>query len=982
MADDNLIYDFDRSLIENIFVSPADFNTKVSTLANNSLSIYHHNIRGCRTNFDHFKCFVTSLKTTFSFIALTETNISEDIDYNYELPGYYCINHFSNHGNKFYCLRSLQCNKTSDLCLNNEFIESLFINISHQSLDKLCIGVIYRPHANTIANFNNYLENNVMIKFKRNVNYIITGDFNINLLAHNSNEHVKNFSNILMTKNLVPSIFCVTRPNNLNPLNSTCIDHFWSNICLPHRTYVIENYDSDHFPIAYIVENVCISSKIKITFCDFSNRNFEKFRTDFPALINDYNGNLIEPESAVSDLNKWLMSILNNYFPIKNKSISIKRLNSPWISDDVLKCIQKKHELYRLHRDGLLPKEVYVKFKNVLTVTLKKLKSAYFQNAFEIANHDISQTWKILNDITRNSKKRKMNDITFLDYPDAVGTTENQAEIVNIFKDHFVNGPKKLVDQLPVVVPSLNYDNLPSNHRSIFFSRSNSNEVVRVLKAFANKSCGVKDVPIKILKSIACEIAPLLSTIFNLIIQTGIYPDSLKIVRVRPIFKTGNRLDVSNYRPISVLPTLNKIFEKLLLVRLNSFIECNHTLTETQFGFREHRGTQDACLSLIEKLQMAYSNNLHSLVVFIDLKSAFDTVHFNRLLFKLEKIGIRGIALQLFNSYLTNRKLFVGLDDFSSDLSHIESGVPQGSSLSATLFNIYINDCVYFLSDTLNFLYADDTSLLRNSQSIEDLYNSMQRALNIFFEWTVHNLLTINTSKTKVMFISRSIPRPLHCHIRINNADIEFVENFKYLGLVIDSNLSFSNHISFLHKKLSSLTGMTFAVSHLLTLPSARHLYFTLVQSLLIYMITFWASTTETNLNMIQACQNKIIPNLFKEKMQYFSINDLYKQCNILTVRSLYQLEMGKLCFKALFSNRANPLRDYFFQHNWTHAYNTRKIYQFRTPKRRTLRESRHVNNKSIEIWNSIPIVNKNSTSVAQFKTKYAKFLLSNQNVN
>ena len=124
MADDNLIYDIDRSLVENISVSLNDFNTKITTLANNSLSIYHHNIRGCRTNFELFKCFVASLKISFSFIALTETNLSESIDKGYDIPGYYCINSYSNHGIKLYCLRSLRCNKISDLCFNNEFIES------------------------------------------------------------------------------------------------------------------------------------------------------------------------------------------------------------------------------------------------------------------------------------------------------------------------------------------------------------------------------------------------------------------------------------------------------------------------------------------------------------------------------------------------------------------------------------------------------------------------------------------------------------------------------------------------------------------------------------------------------------------------------------------------------------------------------------------------------------------------------------------
>lgn len=191
-----------------------------------------------------------------------------------------------------------------------------------------------------------------------------------------------------------------------------------------------------------------------------------------------------------------------SYFPIKYKTISLKRLNSPWVTDDVLKCIQKKHQLYCMNRDGIIPKNNYVKFKNVLNSTLKKLKSAYFQRAFINAKQDLSKTWRILSDLSKNSQKGTNDIITALNVPDTDRSTEDQIEIANIFKDHFATGPLNLVNTLPIIVPSHNYDNLPSNQSSIFLSPSKPNEIKNILKAFTNKSTGLKDIPMKVLKSL------------------------------------------------------------------------------------------------------------------------------------------------------------------------------------------------------------------------------------------------------------------------------------------------------------------------------------------------------------------------------------------------------------------------------------------------------------------------------------------------
>ena len=974
-----LITDFDRALIENTFLTAEQFNIKTDHLSDSAFSLFHLNVRGCRTNFNLLTSFLQSLKFNFTFIALTETYITENSDYNFSIPGYNCISHYSKHGIKLFCLRSLQCNKIHEMCYDNETLEALFVTLNCQALNKQIVGIVYRPHSNTINNFNDFIEHNLLNNFRRNVNYLLCGDFNINLLSYNSNENVKIFQNLLLTKNLIPSNFCVTRYNNANPENSTCLDQFWSNICIPYRTYTIESSISDHYPIVFIVDSIDVNTKIDISFRDYSKNNFDNFQSSFPNLIEQYSGNLDQPTTAVCHLNNWFLSILEKFFPIKNKTVSMKRLKSPWINDSLLVCIQKKHKFYRMSRDGIIAKEVYVKYKNVLSNLIYRSKSEYFQNSFELAKCDMAKTWKIINSLITASNKN--NRSSQLRIPGSDRVTNDSAQIANIFKSHFADGPNHLINNLPIVVPSRNYDNFPSNQFSIFLDQSNVVEVAACINSFANKTNGLNDIPMKLLKAVAVEIAPILSTIFNKIIETGIYPDMLKIARVRPVFKAGNDLDVNNYRPISVLSTINKIFEKLLLTRINSFIENNNLLSEFQFGFRQKRSTADACLTLVERLQDAFCNNLCSLVIFIDLKSAFDTVNHARLLIKLERIGIRGIALNLVESYLCNRKLFVTIEDSVSEYANISSGVPQGSSLSGILFSIYINDFMHFIKEVSSILYADDTTLYKSCDVNEDLIDICQRSLNIFMEWSNYNMLTVNVNKTKIMYIAKANPLPPQCTFRINGQEIEFVESFKYLGLVIDNKLSFDDHVSFLNGKLARLTGMTFMMNNLLSIDAAKNLYFALVHSLLLYMITFWGSNTETNLNKIQSQQNRIVYNLFSRKIEYNHLSDIYKQCKILSVRNLYKLEIGKICFRALFTDRYSNLSQYFYSHNWTHSYNTRMIYQYRTPRVKTVRESRNIVNKCITIWNSIPLNIKNSVSLLSFKKRYSYHLLSRQHI-
>ena len=206
---------------------------------------------------------------------------------------------------------------------------------------------------------------------------------------------------------------------------------------------------------------------------------------------------------------------------------------------------------------------------------------------------------------------------------------------------------------------------------------------------------------------------------------TGVYPDQLKTAKVIPVFKKGDKLLVSNYRPISLLSNLNKIYEKIVYKRLYSFLNIHNCIYELQFGFRAGHSTNHALISLTEKVRVALDTGNFACGIFVDFQKAFDTVDHEILLKKLEHYGVRHTANKWFRSYLTNRTQYVSINGFDSTLQLMKYGVPQGSVLGPLLFLIYINDLHFAIKYSVTHHFADDTNFLYISKSLKKYKNML-----------------------------------------------------------------------------------------------------------------------------------------------------------------------------------------------------------------------------------------------------------------
>ena len=385
-------------------------------------------------------------------------------------------------------------------------------------------------------------------------------------------------------------------------------------------------------------------------------------------------------------------------------------------------------------------------------------------------------------------------------------------QIAENFNDFFVNVGKNLAEKIDQ--SSTNFESYLNVHDSkmIEFELS-MDELEKAFKTLkSNKSEGLDEINVNIVRSVFDIIKTPLLSIFNLSLKEGIFPKSLKYARVVPVYKNGDRSTVSNYRPISILPCLSKLLERIMYNRLYDYLVQNNILYNKQFGFQNGHSTDHAVIQLVDEIMKSFDQNLFTLGIFIDLSKAFDTVDHKILTKKLELYGIKNNNLNFFKSYLSDRKQGVSFNNTHSQLKPIVCGVPQGSILGPLLFLIYVND-LYLSSKLLHFiLFADDTNLFFSHKNLKTLFFKMNAELSKINEWFKANKLSLNVTKTKfILFLKSSkvddIPLKLP-DLNINNINIKRVNSMKFLGVILDQHLNWNEHLKLIENKTSKCIGI------------------------------------------------------------------------------------------------------------------------------------------------------------------------------
>ena len=692
-----------------------------------NFGIFHLNIRSINSNFNTLLVKLQTLSYKFSVIVLTETWLADSTFDSYTIPRYNIYNKSSigrRGGIRVYVRDYISASEIS-IPHGNSF-QSLNLKLSIANHSNIILSSIYISPSNSKVTFNEEFSEAFDGIFQPSAKLIFIGDFNLNMF-HSHDPQVNNYINFMHSMLLVPLI---TLPTRNPPDSNQCslIDHIWTNVSPPTSSYVFDFCITDHSPIATVFQLITDQKLIPLKFRDFSNENINSFLNEAEAIAQTFTYNEDEDLNALhNSFKNWLEDILNRYFLIRRKYVGKKRMSTPWITKAILRCIDKKHRLYKLFKNGLIDRHYFTTYKNKLTRVLRMSKQFYFHNSFIKAKNDIKSTWSIIN---KTLNRRKMTTVDSLTINNEEIT--DKSEICRTFNSYFVS----IVNNLDNNFGNANHmlDILPSIRNSALFTNSDHIEMYNAI--WSLKNCNNLAMPTKFLKLFSPFISPILSDLFTMCLNRGAYPDVLKEANVTPVFKSGDRGEPGNYRPISVLSDVNKVYEEMILSRLNNFIEHNSIISECQYGFWANTLTQEACIDLLSILLTAYTKNNYAIVLFIDFKKAFDTVNHERLLKKLSCYGIRGIIHDLFSSYLTNRKQKVAFQGESSDYLPIVSGVPHGSKLGPVLFNLYVNDisCLNFYNNS-TFQFADDTSFVSSDNDLPTLVERFNNNMSLFFTW-------------------------------------------------------------------------------------------------------------------------------------------------------------------------------------------------------------------------------------------------------
>lgn len=434
----------------------------------------------------------------------------------------------------------------------------------------------------------------------------------------------------------------------------------------------------------------------------------------------------------------------------------------------------------------------------------------------------------------------------------------------------------------------------------------------------------------KVIKEIIDIIIVPLTHIFNQILKQGVYPKAFKITKVVPIYKKGDRLSPSSYRPISLVPVISKILESCIKQQLNRFFEQNNLFCDEQFGFISGRNTVKAVEQVVKNILFSFESKITSSATLIDLTKAFDCISHNILLKKLFKYGVKNNELCLLESYLSERMQMVVQEQEKSSFKLINNGVPQGSVLGPFLFVIAIND-LSFNVPCSTVLYADDTTLINFDKNLDNLFKIENQAFNAALTWFQSNNLLVNNSKTEKLIFS------------LNHDVYKDTRPVKLLGLYLDSRLSWDHHVEELCKKLSRVVFLLRKLRYYVSrdmLITAYHAFF---QSNLRYGITLWGNSCSAHKAFLW--QKKALRTI-KNVSDWESCVPIFKELNIMTLPSLY-------IFCSLIKVKEN-LSNFKIRQD-THSHATRKNYCLELFPVKLEKSNRNFPVMEIKLFNKLP---------------------------
>lgn len=840
------------------------------------------------------------------------------------------------------------------------------------------LGVVYRAHYTDLLNETEEempLETQLCEASLRTNKLIVTGDFNCDTSALNKEQTTTRLEQMFKRFSMEQLITKPTRISINN--NTTIIDHVWTDPTskLIRESGTIEGI-SDHVGQYILVNQTCVKQEPdKIRFRSYRNYNKEKFNEDLQQNLgkSDFN-NLIEDRELNKAMDTWtkvFVDTAQTHAPIVEKTKKQKRQGIPWFETALELKIEERNSKLQLHRLYGLKQDLKAvnKLSNEITHLKRKLKKKYYKQKIEEYDGDSKKMWKILKHMTQTETDKSNIEPEYMDQ-----------DKVNHFNKYFATIGTEIQKKLGIKEITTTTEN-----KGVFqFKEETEENIIKLIDRIRKDvATGADDISAILLKDAKLTVAKSLTKLVNLSYSKSAFPNSMKIAIIKALHKKDCTEDVANYRPLSILSVVSKVFERSATDQLVKYLEDNKILNLTQHAYRKGHSTTTCLMEVIEYIHKQRDSGKIVGLASLDLSKAFDSISHTHLLEKLVKLGLNTHAVLWCKSYLQDRKQRTKFTKYISDEHKVTSGVPQGSILGPILFICFTNDMTNIFQECKIISYADDTQIMVSGNSKNQVKTKLEHLIKIAQGWYTENSLMNNASKTEILIIGKKNAKE-ETKLKIEVTEfgkVKFLEPKKYikiLGVYIDDQLNWNQQIQNLRKKTTNSIRNLHRVQQLIPLKHRILLYDSLVASHYNYADIVWSGCGKTNEKKLQTTHNFAARSILGRRKRS-SATDALKTLKFLPLKDKRKVHEAVYVHKALQGKLPSEITTHYTEQLSKHNLRSSTRRTLNLPAHRTQQYQNGPMYRTVKSWNSTPTELRKEITTNTFKKKFQTHLLDQE---
>ena len=770
-------------------------------------------------------------------------------------------------------------------------LELQIVEFCREKARNIILLNVYRPPNGNVENMVNHLNltlSNIPRQDRKDI--IVMGDFNVNMSGNDADKRrLIRFSQVSSLDQLIES------PTRCTVNTSSMIDLIFSNMTHVESSGVLDVFISDHMPIYLVKKMNTKKTNQHVNFKGRTYRNYSKVilqekineQLDVQRLIL-----LRDPVECWDVLYGSLVDIADEIVP--SKEYKVKSEKPAWLTDELLNMRNDRDYFFKKAKISGDDGDWFVarNMRNRVNIAMRAAKTEYIKDQLVYNKNNPKKFWNLIHSEILPEDKNKI--LYFTD--ETCGSLYDQNKLPNLINDYFSEIGPTLARDIPKQNWAANTAGEP-NHEKFELRDFQLDEMIECVKDISiHKSSGIPTLGTRFLKDTMLCIPDVFLHLYNLVKESCIFPNSWKIATVVPLPKCNNPKDSSELRPVSLLPLVGKILEKLIHSQLTMFLENTMYLSQHQHGFRKGYSTTSATAKFIDDIALGLDKGKYTTAVFLDIKKAFDTIDHKIIIKKLEHAGVGRKTLPLLANYLNNRKQCVLYNGYKSDVKTLTTGVPQGSTLGPLLFLIYVNDLPKLFRKTKCMMFADDTVLYHSCSGSEELYRELQSSLNIMFDWCNANQITLNSKKCEYVHFGYRKSTNTNNILKLGSSTLSRVCQYKYLGTYIDEKLNGEAQFKYVTRILSFRKKTFSKIRFLLDQYTAKTLYKTTIQPIFYYNDFFYYMLNREKQDKLQTMQNKILRLVYKN--DNLSTEDMYERICIGKLQERRDLHLCGLMYK------------------------------------------------------------------------------------